>query len=123
MRSSKADLPKTMEMEGSIIREAEWGDTHIEYGNFVKEFDVTPLLKGLPDDRCQCPHWGYLIKGNIKLKTKDGEETLKAGDIYYMPPGHTAIIGEGAEYVEFSPKEKYKLTMEAFMRNMEAMQK
>lgn len=123
MRSSKADLPKTLEMEGSTIREAEWGETHIEYGSFAKEFDVTPFLKGLPNDRCQCPHWGYLMKGNIKLITKDGKETLKAGDIYYMPPGHTAVIGAGAEYVEFSPKDKYKLTMEAMMRNMEAIQK
>jgi hypothetical protein len=20
--------------------------------------DTTPLFKGLPDDLCQCPHWG-----------------------------------------------------------------
>jgi hypothetical protein len=57
------------------------------------------------------------------LKTKDGEETLKAGDMYYMPPGHTAIIDAGAEYVEFSSKEKYKLTAEAIMRNMKEMEK
>ena len=40
MRGSKADLPKTMEMEGAALREAEWGDMHVEYGTFDKEFDV-----------------------------------------------------------------------------------
>ena len=46
-----------MEMEGSAIRETEWGDMHIEYGNIAKDMDVAPLLKGLPDDMCQSPHW------------------------------------------------------------------
>ena len=123
LRASKTDLPKTMEMEGAAIREAEWGDTHIEYGTFTKDFDVSPFLKGLPDDMCQCPHWGYLMKGKITVKYKDHEEVINAGDSYYMEPGHTGIIGVGAEYVEFSPKDKYKLTAEAIMRNMKEMQK
>jgi hypothetical protein len=70
LRASKMDLPKTMEMAGAAIREVEWGDIHVEYGTFEKEFDVTPFLKGLPDDRCQCPHRGYLMKGKITVNTK-----------------------------------------------------
>lgn len=27
--------------------------------------DVTPLLEGLADDRCSCPHWGCVSKGKI----------------------------------------------------------
>lgn len=123
LRASKEDLPITMEMEGATLREIEWGDIHVEYGSFSKEFDVTPFLKGLPDDRCQCPHWGYLMKGKITVKYKDHEEVIKAGDSYYMAPGHIGVIGAGAEYVEFSPKEEYKLTAQAIMRNMEKMQK
>ena len=63
------------------------------------------------------------MKGRITVKYKDHQEVINAGDVYYMKPGHTGIIGAGTEYVEFSPKEKYKLTMEAIKRNMEAMQK
>jgi hypothetical protein len=123
LKGSKSDLPKTMEMEGATIREAEWGDIHVEYGTFDKEFDVAPMLKGLPDDRCQTPHWGYVIKGTITVNYKDHLEIINAGDSYYMEPGHTGVIGAGTEYVEFSPKDKYKLTLEVIMRNMEAMQK
>lgn len=123
MRASKEDLPKTMEMEGATLRETEWGDIHVEYGTFIKEFDVSPFLKGLPDDRCQCPHWGYLIKGKITVKYKDRDEIINAGDSYYMEPGHKGIIGAGAEYIEFSPKEKYKITAQKIMQNMEEMQK
>ena len=52
MKSSKVDLPKTMEMEGSVLRSAEWGDMEVAYSIVAKDFDVTPLLKGLPDDMC-----------------------------------------------------------------------
>jgi hypothetical protein len=93
LKGSKSDLPKTMEMKGATIREAEWGDIHVEYGTFDKEFDVAPMLKGLPDDRCQTPHWGYVIKGTITVNYKDHLEIINAGDSYYMEPGHTGVIG------------------------------
>jgi hypothetical protein len=112
-----------MEMEGSVLRNTEWGDMEVAYNSVAKEFDVTPLLKGLQNDMCQSPHWGYIFKGSIKMITKDGEEIFNAGDIYYMPPGHSAIIGVGTEFIEFSPKEKQKITNEAIKRNLEAMQK
>ena len=25
--------------------------------------DASSMVKGLPDDRCQAPHWGYLFWG------------------------------------------------------------
>ena len=117
------DLPKTMKMEGSVLRSVEWGDMEVAYNTVAKDFDVTPLLKGLPDDMCQSPHWGYVFKVNIKMVTKDGEENFGAGDIYYMPPGHSGVISAGTEWIEFSPKEKQKITNEVIKRNLEAMQK
>ena len=42
-----------------------------------------PLFVGLPDDRCQCPHMGYVIKGKLKFAFADGNEELyEAGDAY-----------------------------------------
>ena len=35
----------------------------VNFTSFREDIDATPLLKGLPDDRCQCPHWGYVING------------------------------------------------------------
>jgi mannose-6-phosphate isomerase-like protein (cupin superfamily) len=122
MRGSKKDLPKTMETSDMVMQEAEWGDMHVEFDTIHKKMDVTPLLKGLPNDRCQCPHWGYVLKGRMIMRNKDHEEIANAGDAYYMAPGHTAIFDAGTEVVEFSPKDKLKKTMEVIMRNYKAMQ-
>ena len=32
----------------------------VSFMSFHEDIDATPLMKGLPDDRCQCPHWGYV---------------------------------------------------------------
>jgi hypothetical protein len=123
MRGSMKDLPKTTDTSEMVLREADWGEMHVELDTIRKKLDLTPLLKGLPDDRCQCPHWGYLLKGRMTVKYRDHEEIVNAGDAYYMAPGHKAMFDAGTEMVEFSPKDKQKKTMEAIMRNFEAMQK
>jgi hypothetical protein len=33
----------------------------VGFTTFRQDMDATPLLKGLPNDMCQCPHWGYLM--------------------------------------------------------------
>ena len=119
MRGSKKDMEVTMKEKGFEIREAEWGDMHIEYGIFKEDFDVTPFLKGLPGDRDQTPHWGYVIKGEMLMKSGDHVEVFKAGDMYYSPPGHTTIVKAGCEYVEFSPKKEYAKTMKVIAKNLE----
>ena len=123
MRASKNELPKTMDMKEATMHEAVWGDMHVEYDIFKEEFDVTPLLKGLPKDRDPCPHWGVVAKGQIRIKYDGKEEIAKAGDAYYMPPGHTAVVEAGTEGWEFSPPDKLRKTMEVMMRNMEAARK
>jgi Cupin domain len=95
----------------------------VNFTSFREEVDGGPLLKGLPDDRCQCPHWGYVLSGRIKFTYADGEEVFEAGDAFYTPPGHIPVIHEaGTEFVMFSPAEELKRTEEVMMRNMEAMQ-
>ena len=37
--------------------------------------DESPF-KGLPDDRCQCDHWGYLFKGSFRVTYLDGPEEI-----------------------------------------------
>jgi hypothetical protein len=123
MRGSRKDLPKVLDTSEMVMHLGEWGDMNVEFWTFPKKHDITPMLKGLPDDLCQCPHWGYIMRGRIIVKYKDHEEIVNAGDAYYSPPGHTAIIDAGTEALEFSPKDKFKKGMEVVMRNFEAMQK
>src|SRR4051812_47232546 len=33
----------------------------VDFLMFREDVDHTPLLRGLPDHRCQCPHWGYVL--------------------------------------------------------------
>lgn len=93
----------------------------VNFVGFREDIDATPLYKGLPDDRCQCPHWGYVIKGRVRFTFGDGrEETYEAGDAYYAPPGHTPYLFAGSEVVEFHPTAKLEELMEVVERNMAA---
>src|SRR2546423_14980932 len=53
-----------------------------------EDSDLTPLLKGLPGDACQCPHWGYVTAGRITVRYGGREEGTEPGDAVCMPPGH-----------------------------------
>src|SRR3954452_22594560 len=95
----------------------------VNFVEFREDVDGTPLLKGLPDDRCQCPHWGYVLSGAMTFRYADGEEVIGAGEAFYSPPGHVPVKHEpGTEVVMFSPSEELKVTEEAMSRNMQAMQ-
>ncbi len=122
MRGSREDLSATLESEEVLILEAEWGEIHVGFETYNEEFDIAPLLKGLPDDMCQCPHWGYLLEGRMRVRYADREEVVEAGDAYYMEPGHSPTMEAGTELVEFSPKDEYRKTMEVAERNLAAMQ-
>jgi hypothetical protein len=107
-------------MGGVVIRELEWGEMNAGLEHFPAGVATAPLFKGLPDDRCQCPHWGYLLKGSMRVLYKDHEEVIHAGDAYYLAPGHTTAFEEETEVVEFSPKSEYQKTLEVASRNMAA---
>lgn len=95
----------------------------VNFVSFHQDIDATPLMKGLPDDRCQCPHWGYVIKGRLTYRFADREEIYEAGDAFYQPPGHVPVQHEpGTEIVQFSPAEELRRTEAVMMRNMQAMQ-
>jgi len=76
----------------------------VNFVTFREDVDHTPLLRGLPDDRCQCPHWGYVLEGKVTFRYADREEFFEAGDAFYAPPGHVPVHTEpGTEYLQFSP--------------------
>ena len=118
MRGSSADLPKTVDVEEITIRETDWGDMHVNFTTCHQTLDIAPLLKGLPNDMCQCPHWGMILKGRKLVKYADHEEILNAGDAYYMAPGHSTVTDGGTEWLEISPVNELKKTNEAGQRNL-----
>ena len=68
--------------------------------------DLRPALTGLSGDLCQCPHWGYLLKGQLRMHTPAGEHTYEAGQAFYWAPGHAPEAIEDCEYVDFSPSDE-----------------
>ncbi len=122
MRSSIEDMPVTMEVPQGTIRQVAWGGMNVGYAEVRQPIDVAPLLKGLPDDRCQSPHWGYVIKGQVRYQFPDREEVYNAGDVFYAEPGHSAIMDPGCHYLEFSPSDEADKTAEVVARNIQAMQ-
>ncbi|MDQ7842590.1 MAG: cupin domain-containing protein [Armatimonadota bacterium] len=121
MRGSMKDLPVILDVPEGKIWQVEWGGNIVEFGKFNQPVDPAPFFKGLPDDRCQCPHWGYVLKGRLRYRFKDHEEIYEAGDAYYAPPGHTPVLEAGVEYVELSPMKELAKTMEVVKRNMQMM--
>jgi len=106
--------------EGVRSQQIEWGDINVALERLPAGLDTEPLFKGLPDDRCPCPHWGYVLKGRMRVRYADREEIVTAGDAYYLPPGHLPLLEEETEVIEFSPKGVYQETMEVIERNMAA---
>ena len=121
MKSSIQDLPVALEISQAVSRQVEWGGMAVGVVEVRQNLDAAPLLKGLPDDRCQLPHWGYVIKGRFRCKFADHEEVYNAGDVYFIPPGHTPVLEEGLVYVEFSPAEEVAKQSEVIGRNLQAM--
>lgn len=63
---------------------------------------------------------GYVVKGRLRVSYADGEETYAAGDLSYMAPGHTFLVEEDAELVEFSPPQQADEVGAVLRRNLAA---
>ena len=121
MQSKLTEMPVGLEVPEGTLRFVDWGGMTVETGKTTAQIDPGPMFKGLPDDRCQCPHWGYVIKGTLRYRYTDHDELYNAGEVYYAPPGHLPLIEAGTEYVEFSSSAEIAKTMEVVERNMQAM--
>src|SRR5437870_10012460 len=91
-RTSKADAQVAMESEVLTSRHAELDDFTVVFEEYHVDADGTPVFRGLPADRCQCPHWGVVVSGELRLRSADGEEIYRAGDAYVARPGHVPVV-------------------------------
>lgn len=90
----------------------------VGFETFKQDADAASLLMGLPDDRCQCPHWGVVTAGQVTFRWADREETYGEGDAYYAPPGHIPLAVAGTSLVEFSPSAELERTMAVIAANL-----
>jgi hypothetical protein len=117
---SRETASQAVSLEGNEIRtEHLEGGYSVCFESHTADADVADWFRGLPDDRCQDPRWGYVLAGMITFRFPDREETYVAGDAYYVPPGHTPVHYAGAEIVEFSPTEPLMETIGVVMGNVQ----
>lgn len=118
-KTSKATASDRQSIEGYTGAFTEIDDYTVAFEEYSADADLAPLFVGLPDDRCQARHWGYVIRGRVAYRLADGTvEEIGAGEAYYVGPGHTPLIYAGTEVVEFSPTGELAATMEVVMRNV-----
>ena len=119
-------MPKLSKQSASLVEDfgvAE--DRHDDLDGYTVNFvtirqdhDLAPMLSGLPGGNCPCPHWGYVFKGRLTIRYGDHEETVEAGEAFYMPPGHAPAAEAGTEFVQFSPAEQMATTTAAIKKAM-----
>ena len=115
MRVAKDEVDVRMQIPGAVIRQRkEFGDAKGlgkmsgEYFTLSAGVDTTPLFQGLEGNLCQCPHWGFVLRGQLTTTNANGaKETVKADDLFYWPPGHNVKVDADAEIVMFSPQHEH----------------
>jgi len=105
-----------------VDRSSEMDGYTVNIVTMVEPQDMTGMLSSLPGGQCHCPHWGYILSGRMTVRYDDHEETVEAGDAFYMPPGHVPTYEAGTELVQFSPTDQLAETEAAIMKFMQAGQ-
>jgi hypothetical protein len=118
--ANRMTTPVSLDEEQIEGRYAPLDDYTIGFETHRQDLDPAPLFTGLPDDRCQCPHWGVVTSGQITFRWADHEETYVEGDAYYAAPGHLPLMSAGSTLIEFSPTTGLEQTMAVVGANLEA---
>jgi hypothetical protein len=97
-------MPTEIDNGDLQTRYLELGEMAIRHARVPAGADMSPLLQGLPGDRCPSPHWGIVLEGSIHVELADGSvETVRAGEVYHWPAGHTATTDEPVVFLEVGP--------------------
>lgn len=128
MRIAKENVDVKMEIQGAVIRQqmdfgdvSGFGKISAEYFTLSAGVDTTPLFDGLVGNQCQCPHWGYVLRGTITTTDRNGaQETVNANDLFYWPPGHNVKVDSDAEIVMFSPQHEHSHVINHMIRKVSA---
>jgi hypothetical protein len=120
MHVTKDAVDVRMEIPGAIVRQRkEFGSVKGfdkisgEYFTLAAGVDTTPLFQGLHGNACQCPHWGFVLRGRITTTDGNGtKETVETNDLFYWPPGHNVKVEADAEIIMFSPQHEHSVVID-----------
>jgi len=91
--TNKASAPVSVDIPGLEGRYVDLDGYTVGFETYKADADPAGFFRGLPDDRCQCPHWGVVL---------------------------TPVLTAGTEIIEFSPTEALDATMTVVGANLAA---
>ncbi len=98
------ELPIEVSQGELETRYVEMGELAIRHVHLPAGTDMSPVLQGLPGDRCPSPHWGIVLEGAITIEHADGAfETASAGEVFHWPAGHTGTTDGPCTFLEIGP--------------------
>ena len=60
-----------------------------------------------------------MVESELLIKYDNGtEETLTAGDVFYLPPRHTALVLKDMKFLDFSPEKELNEVMSHIAKKM-----
>lgn len=128
MRVAKEDVEVRMQIPGAVIRQnMDFGDAtglgkiSCEFLSLAAGVDTTSLFLGLPGDLCQCPHWGFVLRGQLTTTDAHGaQETARANDLFHWPAGHNVRVDTDADIVMFSPQHEHSIVINHMIEKVKA---
>jgi len=126
MRIHREGIPAKIDVPGALARQQPGFGDATGCGGMAAEFftlgagtDIAPLLKGLKNDCCQSPHWGYMIGGEVEVSYSDGsKDVCVEKDLFYWPPGHSVRVVQDAQIALFSPTREHTHVMDHMLEAM-----
>jgi hypothetical protein len=119
---SKATASQVQDFGPAIDHAEHLEDYTVDFVSIRQTHSLAELLKGLPGDACQCPHWGYLFNGRLTVTYTDRpDEVYEGGDAFYMAPGHVPAAEAGSDFVQFSPKDQLAATQALMAANAQRL--
>ena len=111
-KTSLKTAPTVAEFDAAVDTSDQLDDFTVDFVSIRQSHSLAGVLVGLPGDSCQCPHWGYMFAGEMTVSYPDHQEVYRAGDAFYMTPGHVPAVLAGSEFVQFSPTAELNVTHE-----------
>jgi ethanolamine utilization protein EutQ (cupin superfamily) len=99
-------------------RAEDLGEYTVDFVSIRQDHDLAAALSGLDGGQCPCPHWGYVITGELTVRYGEQEETIGPGEAFYLPPGHVPAARAGSEFIQFSPAAQLRDVHAAMARAM-----
>jgi hypothetical protein len=120
MHIAMNDVDVRMQIPGAVIRQQRsfgnvsgYGAISGEYFTLGRRRRHDAALPGLDGNHCHCPHWGFMLKGEITTTDAQGrQETVRKDDLFYWPPGHNVRVDADAEMIMFSPEHEHSVVID-----------